>query len=217
MKSLIQALFCFAILTPVLVFAVDVSGSLSKSRSYFNQGMFGSAIQEGMVGIDGVYTKLVSNVVALIPTVTNLFPIVTNTYYSFSCDNGIRNAYIDISKVYTNTELKLTVKMNNSLYDLQRFNSFFISYEYLKNKEGILKTNTTIGKNRYDFLFKADTVTLIQVYKLENDDIVSGLLITLEFSFIRPATSAEKYKKIEFYLQNFLRNLKTASLKYYLS
>lgn len=215
MKRLLIAMIAIVFSTGA-VFADEVSDELTIARSRYWKARYGSSINHGIMGIDMVYKKMLNKVLTFIPEIGGYYVAKTNYTYSFASIDGILENFFLLEKVLSNQTAVITVKFDNSIDEVERMYYLSGSFEDLKNTGKYQKLTNTIKRKKTPYLWKKDTAYFIYVFEKDDDEILSGLVVSVKFRYLEKISRKNREKLRNLYFEEMFAKLKINTIKYYL-
>ncbi len=144
----------------------------------------------------------------LMPSISAYAVIATNINYSFGGEMGNYDYYLQTGMVFSNKNAVIKVSLDTSINNLDRYDNLFKSFDFLANKSGYSKYKITIVTNEVVYLRQNDDVYLLYIFEENDDGVLSGILIDVNFNFISNSDNSGKEKIISQFLKEFIENLK---------
>ncbi len=198
------------------IYSDDINSGLNNVRTAYRNGKYNSVLKGSVAIVDSASMELLKKMTVLLPDISNFTIIETNSSYSFSVNNGIADFNLTYEKILSNSNEIISLSLDTSLYNIERYLNLIKSYEYLDDKADF---------ERYYFLNKKitnfyiiDKTSAYLAYPVdvnkETEEVLSGLLFKMSFN--KSIKNNEKRRLIENYIKSAFLKFKSSSLDYYL-
>jgi hypothetical protein len=198
----------------VLGFANETPDAvLMNARNLYRQGRFSSSIQEGVRGVDLAFKDMLERVFVLIPELGGYWIAESNYNYTFSSESGYLEYFFRIEKVMSNRTAVIKMEFNNSLFELERLYHLFETFEHLSNRGNYEKLLFTHNRNEIGYLWADNTAYFPYVFERRGGEIVSGLMISVNFNYSSSVRDTERTRLTELYFQELFTKLNLRAIE----
>ena len=201
----------------------NVSRELEETKNIFGTGKYIKTSLSGINALDMVFQIIVEKMTGFIPELSGFTTLETNSYYSFSDENGSFHYSVIINRLLTNTGAKnylplsrVLMTLDLSLSSLEHYNNIITSWEFLTSRGDYFLLSNRVWNTNYFSILEKNTLNLPIIIEQNNDIVVSGLLLKMEMLFSGQTYTSDKEKIITNLTQEIIQKLPVKSIKMYL-
>lgn len=199
------------------LFADDIPDMLNDAKSDYWAWMYYSTAKKSIEAADLSFQLLVENLIGIVPVLSGFHVYKTNYFYSYNSDMGYQDTTLYVSLTMSNADQTLVVKYDNDLAVVENYLTLVESFKYLADGGNYAKTNYATTYSSYDCIISDNQKAYFPfMYTEEDEKIMSGVVIEMNYTFKKSLTEAEKRAVIDQKSVEMLKLLKTKYLKAYL-
>ncbi|OHD56512.1 MAG: hypothetical protein A2Y33_15430 [Spirochaetes bacterium GWF1_51_8] len=205
------------VLSAGIVFADAATDKMKVCVDSYRKGVYGTAVKNGLEALDFMYQSMMNTVLKYLPELKDYKTTETNYIYQFSSELGSITHSFQLWKKMEGPDASVKVTFNNSLFELNRIHSLYISMDYMKSGIGYEKMAVTNADTIIPLLKDGNTAFVYYAFETVDTEIFKGLLIRVDIALKKNPDEKTKKKIWLDIVKQVIGKTKAKSIQLYMN